>query len=131
MGDSITEGFGPVSVPGASYPTALNEFLGDTYWVFNQGKTSCCTINREMDGRVVGLPYAREQKYEEALALKGDIYIIMLGTNDAQDGLDPETGKIELVDTNNYRLRISVNLYMADITDYETAVADAVAEAEG
>ena len=45
--------------------------------------------------------------------------------------VDPETGAVELVDSGKARLRISVNLYMADITDYETAVADAVAEAEG
>ena len=45
--------------------------------------------------------------------------------------IDPETGAIELVDSGKERLRISVNLYMADITDYETAVVDAVAESEG
>ncbi len=44
---------------------------------------------------------------------------------------NPETGAIELVDSGKVRLKISVNLYMADITDYETAVSDAVAEAEG
>ncbi len=126
MGDSITEGFGPVSVPGASYPTALNDFLGDAYWVFNQGKTSCCTINRELDGRVVGLPYAREQKYEEAIKLKGDIYIIMLGTNDAQDGLDPATGKKD-----PYSNLIALKEYFSEdylsiIKDVREAVPDAV-----
>lgn len=45
--------------------------------------------------------------------------------------VNPETGNTELVDSGNARLTISVNLYMADITDYEAAVADAVAEAEG
>ena len=45
--------------------------------------------------------------------------------------VNPETGYKELVDSGKVRLKISVNLYMADITDYETAVSDAVAEAEG
>ena len=45
--------------------------------------------------------------------------------------VNPETGYKEIVDSGNARLKISVNLYMADITDYETAVSDAVAEAEG
>ena len=45
--------------------------------------------------------------------------------------INPETGYTELVDSGKARLKISVNLYMADITDYETAVSDAVAELEG
>ena len=50
---------------------------------------------------------------------------------DLIEKVNPETGAVELVNSGTVRLRISVNLYMADITDYETAVADAVAEAEG
>ena len=125
MGDSITEGFGPVSAPGASYPAALNEFLGDSYWVFNQGKTSCCTINREIDGRVAGLPYARDQKYAEAISLKGDIYIIMLGTNDAQDGLDAATGKKDPY-FNLFAMRdYFAPDYLAIINDIRDTVPDA------
>ena len=38
-------------------------------------------------GRTFGLPYVLQPEYDEALSLAGDIYIIMLGTNDAQDGM--------------------------------------------
>ena len=38
-------------------------------------------------GRAFGLPYVLQPEYDEALSLAGDIYIIMLGTNDAQDGM--------------------------------------------
>ena len=38
--------------------------------------------------------------------------------------VDPETGVISLVDSGKVRLRISVNLYMANIADYDTT-ADA------
>lgn len=36
----------------------------------------------------MGMPYMREARYKEALQEKGDIYVVMLGTNDAQDGMD-------------------------------------------
>ena len=39
--------------------------------------------------------------------------------------IDPETGHTELVDSGTARLRISVNLYMADINDYDVSVAEA------
>lgn len=41
------------------------------------------------------------------------------------------TGTYEYVDSGKVRLRINVNLYMADFADYESAVTDAVAGAEG
>lgn len=91
IGDSITEGFGLGDNPAAFYPTVLNDYLGSDYMVFNKGVTCSCVINREKDGRTFGLPYARQPKYQEALDLAGDIYIIMLGTNDANDGYDEHT----------------------------------------
>ncbi|MGN0507381.1 MAG: GDSL-type esterase/lipase family protein [Lachnospiraceae bacterium] len=87
MGDSITEGFGLDDIT-CTYPFLLQEFLGEDYEVFNQGVTSSCVSNKELNGRVCGLPYVRQDRYREALALQGDIYVIMLGTNDAQDGMD-------------------------------------------
>nr|MCR5154170.1 hypothetical protein [Lachnospiraceae bacterium] len=86
MGDSITEGFGIKSPYRDSYPAKLGTFLGDGYFVSNKGVTSTCVTNKEQNGRTFGLPYARQPKYKEALFARGDIYIIMLGTNDAQDG---------------------------------------------
>ena len=43
---------------------------------------------------------------------------------DAVEKVDPETGNVELVNSGKVRLRISVNLYMADISDYEVASSD-------
>lgn len=93
IGDSITEGFGLGDDPKAYYPSALNEFLGNKFEVYNKGVTSSCVIDHEEDGHVFGLPYKRQPRYKEALELAGDIYIIMLGTNDASDGYDEKSGK--------------------------------------
>ena len=50
---------------------------------------------------------------------------------DRVERLNEETGIVELVDSDIARLRLNVNLYMADITDYEAAVAEAVDAASG
>ncbi|MCH5269206.1 MAG: hypothetical protein J1E83_00490 [Lachnospiraceae bacterium] len=86
MGDSITEGFNITSKE--AYPGQLQELLGEDYIVVNKGVCSSCTLNVELNGEVMGYPYVRQDRYREALLEKGDIYIIMLGTNDAQDGMD-------------------------------------------
>lgn len=43
---------------------------------------------------------------------------------DVTEKVNPETGEVELVNAGTVRLRISVNLYMADISDYEVAVSE-------
>ena len=86
MGDSITEGFEIAS--DENYPARLQQLLGDDYIVVNKGVCCSTVMNLELDGEVMALPYVRQERYKEALAEKGDIYIIMLGTNDAQDGKD-------------------------------------------
>lgn len=86
MGDSITEGFS--IEPQEAYPARLQELLGEDYLVVNKGVCSSCAIDTESGGEVMGYPYMRQARYQEALAEKGDIYILMLGTNDAQDGMD-------------------------------------------
>lgn len=95
MGDSITEGFGLGNDESVYYPSVLQELLGDSYEVFNKGVSGSCATNTTLsDGRIVGYPYPRQLRYHEGLALKGDIYIVMLGTNDAQDGrYDVEEGQ--------------------------------------
>lgn len=95
MGDSITEGFGLGDDQSVYYPSMLQELLGDSYEVFNKGVSGSCATNTTLsDGRVVGYPYKRQARYHEGLAIKGDIYIVMLGTNDAQDGrYDVEEGQ--------------------------------------
>ena len=53
------------------------------------------------------------------------------GKVDPVEQIDPVTGNVKLVDSGKVRLRIDVNLYMADVADYESAVTDAVAGVEG
>ena len=86
MGDSITEGFGVGEEE--SYPYRLGLLLGEGYEVVNKGVCCSTAMNLELDGQVMGFPYVRQERYGEALAEKGDIYVILLGTNDAQDGVD-------------------------------------------
>lgn len=95
MGDSITAGYGIDRDETAPYPAQLNKLLGASFEVCNQGVSCTCTVNRRLNKITVGQPYVLEEKYREALALKGDIYVIMLGTNDAQDGFNEETGVLD------------------------------------
>ena len=87
MGDSNTEGYGLAS-PKDSYPYKLNVLLGKNGAVQNFGVSGTCVINTKDNGRQVGMPYVLEKAYKDALAANGDIFIVNLGTNDAQDGMD-------------------------------------------
>lgn len=86
MGDSITEGFGVDQKE--SYPAVLAKILGSGFTVVNKGLCSTTTINTENENGIMGYPYLLQDRYREALQEKGDIYVILLGTNDAQDGMD-------------------------------------------
>lgn len=86
MGDSITEGF--MVEEWENYPYKLGKLLGEDYEVINKGQCSTCVLNIETNEGLMGIPYVRQDRYKEALEEKGDIYLIMLGTNDAQDGMD-------------------------------------------
>ena len=90
IGDSITEGYGISEDPSAPYPAQLQRMLGENYQVFNQGLSCTCVTNRKLNGRTVGMPYVLQDKGQEALALKGDIYVVTLGSNDAQNGYNEE-----------------------------------------
>ncbi len=87
MGDSITEGFG-IENPDKVYPSRLQQILGNEYLVVNKGHCGCCVTNEVLDGNTIGYPYVSVPEYRQALEEKGDIYMILLGTNDAQDGMD-------------------------------------------
>ncbi|MBO4637336.1 MAG: hypothetical protein J5685_09350 [Clostridiales bacterium] len=50
---------------------------------------------------------------------------------DSVERLNEETGQMERVETDLVRLKVYINFYMADIADYEAAVAQAVEEAGG
>ena len=76
IGDSITQGSG--AGKGESYPSQLQEMLGDKWTVGNFG-VSGRTLLKKGD-----YPYWNEQKYQDALKSEPDVVIIMLGTNDTK-----------------------------------------------
>ena len=83
IGDSITEGVG--AERGKSYPSQLQEMLGDKWLAGNFG-VSGRTLLKKGD-----FPYWNEAKYQDALKSEPDVVIIMLGTNDTK----PQNWKFE------------------------------------
>ena len=78
VGDSITYGAGVLGHRRSqSYPAYLQENLGEKYQVLNYG-LSGRTLMDEGD-----VPYRSEKLYQKSLDAKADIYLLMLGTNDA------------------------------------------------
>ena len=141
MGDSITEGF--MVEEWENYPTKLGKLLGEDYEVINKGQCSTCVLNIETKEGLMGIPYVRQDRYKEALEEKGDIYLIMLGTNDAQDGMDDYLRIIEDIQRTNHAAKIYVCLpipvqkciwrkhkeeYLADLREI---MKEMVAEKEG
>lgn len=78
VGNSITFGYGLASPSTQSYPSRLQVLLGSSYAVSNFG-VSARTMLKNGDR-----PYWNETQFTEAKALKPDVVIIMLGTNDAK-----------------------------------------------
>lgn len=76
IGDSITKGAG--AKPGKSYPSQLQEMLGERWKVLNFG-VSGRTLLKKGDH-----PYWQEKVYQDALGSEPDVVIIMLGTNDSK-----------------------------------------------
>lgn len=79
VGDSITYGSGAGRYwDTKSYPALLQKKLGNGYRVRNYG----------LRGRTIldygNFPYKEEPEYKKTLKEKGDVYIIMLGTNDSK-----------------------------------------------
>lgn len=74
VGDSITDEY----IPGANYPRILDDLLGEGYAVMNYGKSNYAAQASS------DFPYTSTDASEESLALKPDIVIIMLGTNDTK-----------------------------------------------
>lgn len=91
VGDSITQGAG--AAKGKSYPSQLQELLGDKYKVGNFG-ISGRTLLKKGD-----FPYWKEKKYQDALAMEPAIVVIMLGTNDTK----PQNWKFEAEFAADYR----------------------------
>ncbi|MBN2686310.1 MAG: beta galactosidase jelly roll domain-containing protein [Pontiellaceae bacterium] len=76
VGDSITFGMG--TSDGMSYPSQLQNLLGDGYTVGNFG-VSARTLMRSGD-----LPWWNEPQFQAAQDFAPDMVIIMLGTNDTK-----------------------------------------------
>ena len=81
VGDSITEGCG--STDGNNYEKYLQETL-----CLNMPETKFEIINLGVGGRTASktgdLPYVNEPYWDQALDSNADIFIFMLGTNDAK-----------------------------------------------
>ncbi len=119
VGDSITEGFG--LRPEEAYPVLLQEMVPEGYEVFNKGVTGSCVTNTTLNGETVGMPYVRQDRYKEALELCGDIYIVMLGTNDGQDGMHDTLEQQEA--------RNNIISYKDDFISYYMAILDSIRKA--
>jgi acyl-CoA thioesterase I len=75
VGDSITQGAG---TRGNPYPKLLQELLGDKWEVGNFGVSGRTLLDKGDH------PYSKEKKYQDALAMKPNVVIIKLGTNDTK-----------------------------------------------
>ncbi len=78
IGDSTTFGAGVKGVLEQTWAYYLNQKLGDEYQVLNYG-INARTLQKEGD-----YPYINDKFYRESKRGCADIYLIMLGTNDAK-----------------------------------------------
>ncbi len=78
VGDSLTFGYLSSNQQTKSYPSRLQELLGDGYVVSNFGRNSATLLTG------TDLAYEDQQVYRDSLASDPDIVIIMLGTNDSK-----------------------------------------------
>lgn len=76
IGNSITFGYTLPDPKTDSYPSQLQQMLGDTYEVENFGKPGATLLN---EGH---RPYMKQQEYKKAMEFAGDIAVIHLGIND-------------------------------------------------
>ncbi|BCX47813.1 sialate O-acetylesterase [Haloferula helveola] len=76
VGDSITEGVG--AKRGQSWPSQMQEMLGDKWKVKNFGLSATTLMNSG------NKPYQNCGKYKGAIESKPDVVVIMLGTNDTK-----------------------------------------------
>lgn len=79
VGDSITYGLGVMKTRDTdSYPALLQTLLGEQWEVLNcgnPGSTVMVDTNK---------PYTDQEEYQTSLNAEGDVYLIMLGTNDSK-----------------------------------------------
>lgn len=78
VGDSITFGCTVRNWRKNNYPAVLGRLLGEGYCVNNFGYTNRTAI------KSADYPYTNEKIYQQSLAFKPDIVMIMLGANDTK-----------------------------------------------
>ena len=77
IGDSLTYGYIPFTgEKDVTYPDTLADLLGENYEVINLGKSGYTLTD-------AGPCYPECREYRESIEAAADMYIIMLGTNDA------------------------------------------------
>lgn len=87
VGDSITFGAGVRKTRDTeSYPAILQTLLGDSWTVENFGNPGCTLMTD------TNRPYTEQEEYQASLDMAADVYLIMLGANDAKpDFWDADT----------------------------------------
>lgn len=78
VGDSITFGHGVRGKTEETWEYYLNGILGDAYQVVNYG-ASGRTLQKAGDQ-----PYTRDHIFRRSLECRAEVYLILLGTNDAK-----------------------------------------------
>mmetsp|Transcript_70175 Transcript_70175/g.124905 ORF Transcript_70175/g.124905 Transcript_70175/m.124905 type:complete len:344 (+) Transcript_70175:47-1078(+) len=78
IGDSITVGIGASNPASTSYPAKLQQMLGEGYDVLNFGACGSSMLKSADD------PYTKRPQWHAALQSNANIFIVMLGTNDAR-----------------------------------------------
>lgn len=93
VGDSTTYGHGISGWPKNSYPSVLQNLLGEEYHVNNYG-VSMHAVQSTSD-----YPYATLEHYQQSLAYDADIVVFMMGSNDSkpQNWKGAEAFKTELI----------------------------------
>lgn len=103
VGNSVTYGYGLKNRETESYPSRLQELLGNEYDVRNFGHSGATLMRRAYR------PYTEQQAYRDAIDFAADLVIIHLGLNDT----DPRAWP-------NYRDEF-VTDYLALINDFRKA----------
>ncbi|MBB2144700.1 sialate O-acetylesterase [Pedobacter sp. LMG 31464] len=76
IGNSVTAGYGLSNPSKNSYPSQLQQLLGDKYVVGNFGHSGATLLKKGHN------PYYKTKEFTDALNFKADIVIIHLGLND-------------------------------------------------
>ncbi len=93
IGDSNTQGHGIEAEE--TYAHLLNLTLHPLASVHNFGVSGSCVMHKKLKDVWLGMPYLEESACADACALKADLYVINLGTNDATDGLSESEDQVD------------------------------------